>query len=105
MHAGPIVVEAAPYHLAYDVGDVRGGGFLVAGYLLATCGAMLFSGYRHVLWFGLVNLPAAAVIAWLVPQGFASVWCAWAAVTAAAIAVHIRVVHAGHPDRAALASG
>ncbi|MGH2687414.1 MAG: DUF6629 family protein [Actinomycetota bacterium] len=105
MHEGPIVVQAAPYHLAYDVGHIPPGGFVVAGYLLATCGALLLSGYRHVVWFGLVNLPAALVIAGLVPQGFASVWCAWAAVSAAAIAVHIRVVHAGHAERAALARG
>jgi hypothetical protein len=105
MRAGPVVVEAAPYHLAYDVGHIPAGGVVVVGYLMATCGAMLVSGDRHVAWFGLVNLPAAVVIAWLVPQGFASVWCAWAAVSAGAIAVHIRRVHADRSVEPALARG
>jgi hypothetical protein len=105
MQAGPVVVEAAPYHLAYDVGHIPAGGVVVVAYLVAICGAMLFSSYRHVVWFGLVNLPAALAIAWLVPQGFASVWCAWAAVSAGAIAVHIRLVHAARPAGHALARG
>jgi hypothetical protein len=105
MRAGPVVVEAAPYHLAYDVGHIPAGGVVVVAYLGATCGAMLFSGYRHIVWFGLVNLPAAFVIAWLVPRGFASVWCAWAAFSAAAIAIHIRLVHPDRASRAVLAQG
>ena len=33
---------------------------------------------------------AVIVIAWLTISGFASIWCAWAAVSSAAITLHLR---------------
>lgn len=50
----------------------------------------LFSRYRHTAIFGVVNLIAVAVIARLAIDGFASLWCGWAALTSIAIAAHIR---------------
>jgi hypothetical protein len=44
-----------------------------------------------VVIFGLVNLVAVGLIAWLTIDGFASVWCGWAAISSAAIAIHVRV--------------
>ena len=41
--------------------------------------------------FGVVNLVAVAVLANLTIDGFASLWCAWAAVTAGFIALHLRL--------------
>jgi hypothetical protein len=88
LHA-PIDVAAHPYHLAYTVG-LSHGGLVVALYVVAICGALLFSGYRHIAIFGLANLAAVALLARLTLDGFTSIWCAYAALSAAAIAIHMR---------------
>jgi hypothetical protein len=85
----PVDVEAEMHHLAYSV-PISYGGFVVALYVVAVCGAMLFSSYRHVVVFGVANLVAVALLAWLTLDGFTSLWCAYAAVCAGAIALHMR---------------
>jgi hypothetical protein len=89
MVRGPMTVAIRPYHLAYSVrlGD---GGVIVALYVLATCGAALLSSDRRIVVFGVANLVAVVVIAQLTIDGLASVWCAWAAVISAAIALQMR---------------
>ena len=89
MLIGPVTVQADRFHLEYRTG-LRAGGVVVALYVLTTCGAFLLSRQKVVAWFGVVNLVAVAVLAVLVTDGFASLWCAWAAVTSAAFAVHLR---------------
>ena len=90
MVRGPIGVTLAPYHLSYGV-RVTDGLPIVVLYVVAVCGALLISGYRNVVIFGAVNLVAVIVIAWLTVSGFASIWCAWAAVSSAAITLHLRL--------------
>jgi hypothetical protein len=90
MLRGPVNVRLRPYHLAYSI-ELRYGGFIVALYVVAVCGTLLLSSSRRVVMFGIVNLAAIAVIAWLTIDGFASVWCVWAAISSAAIALHMRV--------------
>ena len=87
--SAPIDVVAHPHHLAYTV-QIAHGGLVVALYVVAVCGALLLSGYRHIAIFGLANLVAVAVLAWLTLDGFTSLWCAYAAVSAGAIAWHMR---------------
>lgn len=89
MVRGPVTVKLRPYHLAYGL-KVHGGFVIVVLYVVAVCGALLMSSERHVVVFAVVNLAAIAVIAWLLVDGFASVWCGWAAVTSGAIAAHLR---------------
>lgn len=89
MVSGPVTARLGDHHVAYSV-DLSFGGPVIAAYVVATCGSTLLSGYRQVAVFGAVNVVAIAVIAVLVLDGFASVWCAWAAVTSAAIALHLR---------------
>jgi hypothetical protein len=89
MVRGPVGVELAPYHLSYGI-RVTDGFLIVALYVAAVCGPLLISGYRDVVVFGAVNLVAVIVIAWLTASGFASVWCAWAAVSSAATTLHCR---------------
>jgi hypothetical protein len=97
MVSAPIDVVEHPYHLEYSI-DISNGGFVVALYVVAVCGALLFSGYRHVEIFGAANLVAVALLVWLTLDGFASLWCAYAAVSAGAIAFHMRFAK---PHRAA----
>jgi hypothetical protein len=88
LHA-PIDAAARPYHLTYSV-QLSHGGLVVALYVVAICGALLFSGYRHIVLFGVANLAAVVVLARLTLDGFTSLWCAYAAIAAAAIAIHMR---------------
>ena len=87
---GPIDARIAPYHLAYSA-PLSHGLIVVSLYVAAACGAPLLSRYRHVIIFGIVNLIAVAVLARLTIDGFASLWCAYAAVASAAIAAHMRL--------------
>ena len=97
MLRAPIDVVEHPYHLEYVI-RISHGGFVVALYVVAVCGALLFSGYRHIAIFGFANLVAVALLAWLTLDGFASLWCGYAAVSAGAIALHMRFAK---PHRAA----
>jgi hypothetical protein len=94
MIRGPVRVRLAPYHLSYGI-RVSDGFLIVALYVVAVCGPLLVSGYRNVVFFGVVNLVAVIIIARLTISGFASVWCGWAAVSSAAITLHCRFAHPG----------
>jgi len=59
--------------------------------VLAVCGTLLLSSRRRVVTFGILNILAVGIIAWLTIDGFASVWCGWAAISSGAIALHMRV--------------
>ncbi|HZT65405.1 MAG TPA: DUF6629 family protein [Acidimicrobiales bacterium] len=86
------------YHVSYSINLPYG--ILVVGlYVVATCGALLFSGYRDVAVFGVANLAAVVVLARLTADGFASLWCLYAAVTSGAISLHMRLAkpHRQHP--------
>jgi hypothetical protein len=88
---GPIVATIRGHYIQYDV-DLWHGGSLAVLYVLATCGSLLLSAHRHVQAYGVINLVAVLLLAWLNQAGFISLWCLWAAVTSVAIAVHLRYV-------------
>ena len=90
MVRGPVNVRLRPYHLSYGL-ELSHGGFIVGLYVLAVCGTLLLSSRRRIVTFGIINVVAIGVIAWLTVDGFASVWCGWAAVASGAIALHMRV--------------
>ncbi len=89
MVTGPVSAVLGDHHLGYAIG-LPAGGLVVTAYVVATCGSLIFSGYRRLAIFGVINLVAVAVLARLAIDGFASLWCAWAAVTAGAIAWTLR---------------
>ena len=93
MIRGPMSVSLHPWHLAYRI-QLSHGGLVVVLYIVAVCGALLFSAYRHVVLFGLVNIGAVAILAVLTMDGFASLWCVYAAIAAGAIAFHLRFAKA-----------
>ena len=62
MLRGPVSVQLGANHLAYDVG-LRDGFVIVALYVVATCGALLVSSQRHIVVFGLINLPVVVLLA------------------------------------------
>lgn len=87
---GPLSVQLRPYHLAYSLG-LRHSWLVVSLYVVAVCGAWLLSSYRPIALYGIANLFAVIVIAKLTVDGFASVWCGYAALTSAAIALYMRM--------------
>jgi hypothetical protein len=89
MRRSPVGITLAPYHLAYHLYFGHASSVTVP-YVLAVTGSLMLSGYRHIFAFWLVNLIAVSLLAWLLIDGVASLGCAWAAVTAGAIAAHMR---------------
>lgn len=98
MLRGTVRVELGSYHLAYSIG-LRNGLVVVGLYVLATCGSLLFSNFRHIVFFGAANVVAVVVLARLTADGFISLWCFYAAAASAAIALHLRFAptHRNHP--------
>lgn len=91
MLRGPVVAELGTYYIAYST-DLHAGNLVVLLYVTATCGALVLSGRRDIARFGVVNLVAVVLLARLTIDGFASLWCAWAAISSAAFAIHLRFV-------------
>jgi hypothetical protein len=90
MLRGPVSVKLGSYHLAYSVG-LRNGLLIIGLYVVATCGSLLLSGYRHIVVFGLLNLAVVVLLARLTADGFASLWCFYAALASGAISIHLRL--------------
>ena len=78
------------YHLSYTIG-LQHGIAIIGCYLVATCGALLASGFRDVVYFGAANVVAVVILARLSADGFASLWCFYAAIASAAIVLHMRL--------------
>jgi hypothetical protein len=98
MLRGPVTVKLGRYHLAYSIG-LKHGMVIVGLYILATCGSLLCSGYRDIVIFGLANVVAVIILARLTADGFASLWCFYAALASGAISLHMRMAkpHRDHP--------
>ena len=78
------------FHLSYSVG-IQHGVIVIGLYIVATCGALLVSGNRSLRWFGGANLVAVIILAVMCANGFASLWCFYAAVVSGAVALHLRL--------------
>ena len=57
-------------------------------YVVATCGALFFSGYRYIVLLGAVNLAGVLLTIWVKDYAFTSVWCAYAAIVSVLVYVH-----------------
>lgn len=89
MVATPPRATLGSYHIAYSIG-LQHGIAIVGLYIVATCGAALASSSRDIRWFGAANVVAVIVLARLCADGFTSLWCFYAALLSAAIALHLR---------------
>ena len=83
--AGAVSAADGGLHVAYQV-DVAWGGALTVAYVVATCGPALVASDPRIRTFGVANLVAVTILAVISAEGLISLWCAWAAVTSAAIA-------------------
>jgi hypothetical protein len=98
---GPVTVTLGSYHLAYSIG-LRHGLLIIGLYVVATCGSLLASGYRDVVIFGFVNLVVVIILARLTADGFASLWCFYAALASGGISLHMRFAKAHRANPYAL---
>jgi hypothetical protein len=89
MLVGHPSAKLGTYHLAYSIG-LHHGIVIIGCYIVVTCGPLLVSGFRSVVWFGVANLAAVVVLALLCASGFTSLWCFYAALLSGAIALHLR---------------
>ena len=89
MVRGPVIATLGPHYVGYST-DLHAGRLVVMLYVTATCGALILSGVRDIARFGVINLIAVVLLARLTIDGFASLWCAWAAISSAAFAIHLR---------------
>jgi Family of unknown function (DUF6629) len=86
---GPVGASAHHMHIAYEL-RIPAGGLMTALYVVSVCGALLASTRPTIRWFGIVNGFAVIVLALAIRDGFASLWCVWAAVTSVLIDLHLR---------------
>lgn len=96
--AGSPSVHLATHHLAYSVG-LPEGIVVVGAYVVATCGSLLASSSRPIQFFGVANAACVVVLAVLMANGFTSLWCAYAALVAGAIALQLRFLHRHDRER------
>ncbi len=89
MLVGDPRVQLGTFHLAYTI-ELRNGIAVIGLYVVATCGPLLVSGYRPMVWFGMVNLVAVIILALLCASGFTSLWCFYAALVSGAVTLHLR---------------
>lgn len=82
-------VHLGAYHLSYTIG-LQHGIVIIGFYLVAACGPLLASGFPDIVYFGLANLVAVVILARLSADGFASLWCFYAALASGAIVLHMR---------------
>src|SRR5687768_10153481 len=54
-------------------------GVITVLYVLSTCGTFLLSSVRKIRIFGVANVAAVALLAWIQTNALTSVWCTWAA--------------------------
>jgi len=54
--------------------------FVGGVYVIATCGSLLFSGYRYLVVFGILNIIGLVAVLIVYAYAFTSLWCAYAAV-------------------------
>ena len=59
-------------------------------YVAATCGALLLSGQRPLVIWGILNAVVVAALALAVANGLPSLWCFWAAITSVFVAWFLR---------------
>lgn len=96
--SGPVGATVCGSTVRYSVG-ISGAPWVIAGYLVATLGSLLFARDRLLRVLGLVCAVGAAVTARLWFHSFASTWCAVAAVASVLVLFWVRSRRDGPPGR------
>ncbi|MGY0489611.1 DUF6629 family protein [Streptomyces sp. WG-D5] len=89
-----VTADVRGHTMGYSIG-LPGAGWLLAGYLLATIGALLLSGERGLVLLGGLAAGAAGVCAGLWRWEFISTWCAAAALCSLVLYAWLRPAPSG----------
>lgn len=72
-------------------------------YVIATCGALFFSGFRLLVILGWLNLVGLIIVMLIMSYAFTSVWCAYAAIVSVVIYFFFRNSRSARPAKYLLA--
>ena len=67
-------------------------------YVMATCGALLFSGFRYLMILGVLNIIGLLIVMATKMYAFTSLWCAYAAAVSVIIYFFFRRTRADRPS-------
>lgn len=101
--AYPLQVSAAGHGIVY-LNAISTTTVVAALYVIATCGALFFSGFSDLILLGWLNLIGLLVVMMVRRYEFTSLWCAYAAVVSAIIYFFFRRSRPNRPAKYALAS-
>jgi hypothetical protein len=101
--AYPLQVYAAGHGIVY-LNQISTTEMVAVFYVIATCGALFFSGFRDLIVLGWLNLVGLLVVMEVRRYEFTSLWCAYAAVVSVIIYFFFRRSRAQRPAKYALAS-
>jgi len=87
--AFPLQVYARHHSIVYE-NPVTTTTIVAILYVISTCGALFFSGFRYLVIFGVANFVGLTIVAIIMSYAFTSVWCAYAAVISVIIYFHFR---------------
>lgn len=82
--AYPLQISARDHSIVY-LNAITTTNVVAILYVIATCGALFFSGFRDLVFFGLLNLIGLTVVMLIRSYAFTSLWCAYAAMISVVI--------------------
>jgi hypothetical protein len=82
--AYPLQVSAGDHGIVY-LNRITNTNLVAILYVTATCGALFFSGFRHLVLLAWLNLLGLLVVMMVKRYEFTSLWCAYAAVVSVVI--------------------
>jgi hypothetical protein len=100
--AAPLQVYLRNHTIVYD-NPFTSTGVVAVAYVIATCGALLFSGYRYLVAWGMLNIICLIAVMLTKLYAFTSLWCAYAAALSVIIYFFFRRSRLDRPADYALA--
>jgi hypothetical protein len=100
--AYPLAISDQSHSITY-VNVITNTTLVAVLYVIATCGALFFSGFRPLVELGWANLVGLLVVMLVKRYAFTSVWCAYAAVVSVIIYFFFRRTRTHRLARYALA--
>lgn len=85
--AYPLQVSARTHSIVY-FNPITTTKVVAVLYVIATCGALLFSGFRDLIVLGIGNIIGLTIVMLVMSYAFTSIWCAYAAVISVLIYYH-----------------
>jgi hypothetical protein len=99
----PLQVSAVAHSIVYN-NALTTTKVVAVLYVIATCGALFFSGFRDLVLLGWLNLVGLLVVMVIKSYAFTSVWCAYAAVVSVVIYFFFRRSSQKRPAKYLLAT-